>query len=226
MADYIEHSLLSPTATLQDLTKLYREAERFRFPVICVYPWALGAAIELRSNQNLKVCTVIGFPTGSSTSQTKLYEAQDAADRGADELDVMINLSWVKMGRSEEIYQEIGAICEETGVPVKAILETSLLTDTEKQLVAEICLDAGVAFLKTSTGWFGGATIADVKLLKQVTRGQVGIKASGGIKTIDQAEQLILAGADRLGTSQGVKILQQREDRLGQGPSDWADRDG
>jgi deoxyribose-phosphate aldolase len=143
----------------------------------------------------------------------KLYEAQEATDDGATELDVVINLGWLKSGESEKIYQEMAQICEETGQVVKAILETSQLTDTEKRLAAEICMDAGVAYLKTSTGWFGGATVADVRLLKEVTRGQIGIKASGGIRTVEQAIALIEAGATRLGTSRGVDLVRQRDDR-------------
>lgn len=126
-------------------------------------------------------------------------------------MDVVINLGWLKVGKSEEIYQEIAAICEETGQTVKAILETNLLTDTEKRLAAEICMDAGVAYLKTNTGWFGGATVADVRFLRNITKGQVGLKASGGIRTLAQALELIAAGATRLGTSRGVELIRQQE---------------
>jgi deoxyribose-phosphate aldolase len=128
-------------------------------------------------------------------------------------LDLVLNLGWLKSGNSEAIYREVARICAETGKTVKAILETSLLTDGEKRLGAEVCLDAGVGFLKTSTGWFGGATVADVSLLKEITKGRVGIKASGGIRTFDRALDLIAAGATRLGTSHAVELLQQYVDR-------------
>ena len=154
---------------------------------------------------------MIGFPSGGTTSAVKLYEAQEAVDNGAVELDVVINLGWLKVGRSEDVYREIAQICEETGKTVKAILETTVLTNTEKRLAAEICMDAGVAFLKTSTGWFGGATVADVQMLRKITKGQVGIKASGGIRTFSQAIDLINAGATRLGTSRGPDIIRQRD---------------
>lgn len=133
-----------------------------------------------------QVCTVIGFPSGASTSATKLYEAQEAVDNGATELDVVINLGYVKAGETDALHREIAQICEATGKPVKAILEMNLLTLDEQNLAAEICIDAGVAFLKTSTGWSGGATVEQIKLLKSISRGQVGIKASGGIRTLEQ----------------------------------------
>ena len=153
----------------------------------------------------------MGFPRGASTSAVKLYEAQSAVENGATELDVVINLGWVKAGESSKIYQEMAQICAETGQTVKAILETTVLTNDEKRLAAEICLDAGVAYLKTSTGWFGGATVEDVELLKEITKGQIGIKASGGIRTYQQAIALIHAGATRLGTSRGDRSLASAE---------------
>ncbi len=130
---------------------------------------------------------------------------------------MVINLGWLKAGQTEAVHREIADICESTGQTVKAILETSLLTDAETQLAAEICVDAGVQYLKTSTGWHGGATVADVKLLRQVGRHRVGIKAAGGIRTLEQALALIAAGATRLGTSYGVQLLHQR-DRLKEQP--------
>lgn len=211
IAPLIDHTLLIPTATLEQVEQWCNEADRFQFAAVCVYPTYVRQAAELLRGKNPKVCTVIGFPTGATTSATKLYEAQDAVENGATELDVVINLGWLKTGKTEELHRELAQICEETGQIVKAILETTLLTDAEKQLAAEICMDAGASFLKTSTGWNGGATVADVKLLKEVTKERVGIKASGGIRTIDQAIELILAGATRLGTSRGVDLLRQRD---------------
>ena len=216
IATYIDHALLNPTATSQQVEQCCAQAEQFRFPTVCVYPAAVRQATELLHGKKIQVCTVIGFPTGATTSATKLYEAQEAVDNGATELDVAINLGWLKAGKSEEIYREIAEICQQTGQTVKAILETTVLTNTEKRLAAEICMDAGAAFLKTSTGWFGGATVEDVRLLHKITKGQVGIKASGGIRTLEQAINLIKAGATRLGTSRGPDLIQQR-DRLENG---------
>ena len=216
IATYIDHALLNPTATPQQVEQCCIQAEQFHFPTVCVYPAAVRQATELLHGKKIQVCTVIGFPTGATTSATKLYEAQEAVDNGATELDVAINLGWLKAGKSEEIYREIAEICQQTGQTVKAILETTVLTNTEKRLAAEICMDAGAAFLKTSTGWFGGATVEDVRLLHKITKGQVGIKASGGIRTLEQAINLIKAGATRLGTSRGPDLIQQR-DRLENG---------
>ncbi|MEA5533558.1 deoxyribose-phosphate aldolase [Crocosphaera sp. XPORK-15E] len=211
IATYIDHSLLNPTATPQEVEQCCEEAQRYGFPTVCVYPSAVNQAAKLLHGKKIAVCTVIGFPTGATTSAVKLYEAQEATENGATELDVMINLGYVKAGQSEAIYHEISAICEATGQIIKVILETSLLTETEKRLAAEICMDAGADYLKTSTGWFGGATIADVLYLKQVSKGQVRIKASGGIRTYDQAIALIEAGANRLGTSRGVDLVKQQK---------------
>ncbi|MFH7025098.1 MAG: deoxyribose-phosphate aldolase [Heteroscytonema crispum UTEX LB 1556] len=211
IAPFIDHSLLMPTATLEHVDQWCEEAYRFNFAAVCVYPVHVRRAVELLHGKNPKVCTVIGFPTGATTSATKLYEAQEAVDNGAAELDVVINLGWLKAGNTEEVHREIAEICEEAGQPVKVILETNLLTDTEKKVASEICMDAGAAFLKTCTGWNGGATVADVKFLKEVARERVGIKASGGIRTVEQALDLIIAGATRLGTSRGIDLLRQRD---------------
>ncbi|ARV60015.1 deoxyribose-phosphate aldolase [Nostocales cyanobacterium HT-58-2] len=213
IAPFIDHALLIPTATLEHVEQWCEEADRFHFAAVCVYPTHVRQAAELLHGKQPKVCTVIGFPTGATTSPTKLFEAQEAVENGATELDVVINLGWLKAGKTDDVHREIAQICEETGQTVKAILETNLLTDEEKRLAAEICMDAGAAFLKTSTGWNGGATVEDVRLLKQVSGERVGIKASGGIRSVNQALDLILAGATRLGTSRSVDLLRQR-DRL------------
>ncbi len=213
IATYIDHALLSPTATPAEVEQCCSEADHFYFPTVCVYPSAVRQAAKFLQGKKTKICAVIGFPTGATTSAVKLYEAQEASEHGATELDVVINLGWVKAGRSEEIYQEIATICQETGQTVKAILETSVLTDTEKRLAAEICMDAGAAYLKTSTGWLGSATVEDVSFLAKIAKGRVGIKASGGIRTIEQALDLIAAGATRLGTSRGIDLVRQQEGR-------------
>lgn len=219
IAPFIDHALLNPAATPEQVEQWCDEADRFKFAAVCVYPAYVRLAVERLHGKSPKVCTTIGFPSGATTPASKLYEAQEAADNGATELDVVINLGLLKSGKTNELHREIAEICESTGQTVKAILETALLTDAEKRLAAEICMEAGVAFLKTSTGLYGGATIADVGLLKEVTRERVGIKASGGIRTIEQAIELILAGATRLGTSRGPDLIRQR-DRLEKGIGD------
>lgn len=210
----IDHALLNPTATPEQVKQWCAQADRFNFATVCVYPIHVKQAAELLHGKQPQVCTVIGFPSGATTPAVKLYEAQEAVENGATELDVVINLGWLKTGKTNEIHREIADICQETGKTVKVILEMNLLTDAEKQLAAEISMDAGAAFVKTSTGWHGGATIADVTLLKTVVKDTIGIKASGGIRTIEQAFDLIMAGATRLGTSHSVDLLHQR-DNLG-----------
>lgn len=212
----IDHTFLDPSATPEQIAQLCGEADRYKFASVCIAPCHVRQAKELLNGKQPKVCTVIGFPMGANTSAVKLYEAQDATENGADELDVVINQSWLKQGKSNELHREIAEIAESTDRVLKVILETSRLTPDEMKLAAEVCLDAGVHFLKTSTGWFGGATVEDVKFLQSITKGQIGIKASGGIKTIDQAIALIQAGATRLGTSRGIDLLHQLDNWEGQ----------
>ena len=210
LAPYIDHALLTPTAGPEQVAQACAEADQFGFATVCVYPAYVRQATELLYGKRPKVCTVIGFPSGATTAAVKLYEAQEAVDNGAVELDVVLNLGWLKSGETHKLHQEIAAICDATGQVVKAILEMALLIDAEKQLAAEICMDAGVRFLKTSTGWHSGATITDVKQLREISKGRVGIKASGGIRTPEQALALIRAGATRLGTSRGPDIIRLR----------------
>ncbi|WP_222858212.1 deoxyribose-phosphate aldolase [Oxynema aestuarii] len=212
LGSFIDHALLNPTATPAQVEQWCEEADRFNFASVCVYPAYVRQATNLLHGKRPKVCTVIGFPSGATTSATKLYEAQEAVENGAKELDVVINLGWLKAGQTNEVYRDLAEICDETGQLVKAILEMSLLDEEEKRLAAQICLDAGVAYLKTSTGFYGGATVEDVRLLKEISRGQVGIKASGGIRTAQQALDLLMAGATRLGTSRGVEIVRQQQE--------------
>jgi deoxyribose-phosphate aldolase len=207
LAPLIDHALLSPTAIAPQIEQYCEEADRYGFASVCIAPCHVKQAVELLHNKRPKVCTVIGFPTGATTSAAKFYEAQEAADAGADELDIVVNVGWLKEGRHDAFHQELAQICEATGVTVKAILEMALLTDAEKRLAAELAMDAGVAFLKTSTGWVGGATVEDVRILKEVSRSRIGIKASGGIRTVEKAIELVHAGATRLGTSRGVDLV-------------------
>lgn len=211
IADYIEHSLLHPTATPEQVQQWCEQAMAMNFPTVCVPPVYVRQTADILQGKSTKVCTVIGFPTGATTPGVKLYEAQEAVEHGAVELDVVINIGLLKAGKSEAVHREMAEICEETGQTVKAILEMTVLTEAEKRLAAELCLDAGVVFLKTSTGWQGGATVEDVKLLKSISRGNVGIKASGGIRNLEQAYALIEAGATRLGTSRGMMLMEERD---------------
>lgn len=211
IAPLIDYGLIDPTATPEQVEHFCQQADRFGFVTVCVYPSYVRQAVELLHDKRPKVCTVIGFPTGASTSTVKLYEALEAADNGAVELDVSVNLGLLKAGRIDEFHRELAQICEETNLTIKAIIESSLLSDAEKQLAAEICMEAGVAYIKTNTGFFGAATVDDVRLLKEITKGRIGIKAAGGIRTHEQAIDLVLAGATRLGTSRGPELLRQRD---------------
>ncbi len=211
LAPFIDHALLSPIATPEQVEQWCDDADRFNFAAVCVNPIHVRQVADYLHNKSPKVCTVIGFPLGATTSAVKLHEAQEATENGADELDVVINLGWLKAGNVEEVHRELAEIRDATGLVIKAILEMSLLTEQEKRIAAEICMDAGASFLKTSTGLNGGATIADVRLLKDITNDRVGIKASGGIRTVDQALELIIAGATRLGTSRGPDLIRQRD---------------
>lgn len=209
LAAFIDQSLLIPWATPTEVQQCCETADLYQFAAVCVAPCYVKQASDYLHRKQPRVCTVIGFPTGAQTANTKLYEAQEAAENGAQELDVVINLGALKAGDSDIVHGEIANICQATGLTVKAILETRVLSAAETQLAAAICMDAGVQFLKTSTGWNGGATVADVRLLHQVARDRVGIKAAGGIRTAEQAYDLILAGATRIGTSHGPALLAQ-----------------
>jgi deoxyribose-phosphate aldolase len=213
LAPMIDHALLSPSAIGIQVEQFCHEADLRGFAAVCVAPTHVKRAVELLHNKKPKVCTVIGFPTGAATSATKLYEALEASESGAEELDVVINIGWLKEGRSDDVHREIAQICEETGRTIKVILEMALLSESEKRLAAELAMDAGAAYLKTSTGWVGGATVEDVRILKALSRDRVGIKASGGIRTLEKAMELVLAGATRLGTSKGVELLKAQGSR-------------
>lgn len=206
-ASYIDHALLDPTAMPEQIDQACDEGDRYGFASVCVYPCYVKRAVDYLNKKRIIVSTVIGFPSGASTPTSKLYEAQEAVENGAKELDVVINLGLIKSGNSDALLAEIAQICEVTRVPVKAILEMNLLSSEEQVLAAEVCMEAGVMFLKTSTGWAGGATIEQVKLLKSIAGNKVGIKASGGIKTLEQAIAFIEAGATRIGTSRGLEIM-------------------
>ncbi len=209
LAAAIDHTLLIPAASADQITQWCAAAEHYRFPTVCVHPCYVRQAVEHLYNSSVQVTTVIDFPLGISPGEVKLYQAQLAVEMGAAALDVKLNLCLLKNGDLEALNTEIAQIVEETGVPVKAILETALLTDQEKQQVAEVCIDAGVSYLMTSTGWTQGATAADVRLLWEITQGGVGVKAAGGINTVEKAIQMLEAGATRLGTSYGVELMDQ-----------------
>lgn len=211
ISHHIEHTNLSPIITIGDVDRLVDEAKKYKFLGVCVPPfWVKRASREINGDAILLV-TVVGFPLGYTITETKLFEIDQAIDAGADEVDVVMNVSafksnlpWVKV----EI-AKCAKRLHDHNKALKVILETSLLSDQEIVQACALCADAGVDFVKTSTGFSShGATIEHVTLMRNVLPQHVGIKASGGIKTYDQAQAFIQAGAERIGTSSGVTIAQ------------------
>lgn len=205
---YIDHTLLSPVATESAITNLCEEAILYSFRAICVNGCNLKHAKKLLP-QEISLAAVVGFPLGANTTASKLAEAENALGVGADELDVVLNLGWVKSLNYDAVLQELTAIRNlSSGAVLKLILETCYLEESEKIKVCEMAATTGWDFVKTSTGFGGsGATAADVQLMNHAAGPGVSVKASGGIRTLDFALELISAGADRLGTSSGVSLM-------------------
>lgn len=208
---YIDHTNLKNTATLKDIEKLCNEAIEYNFASVCVYPYYVTLAKKLLKNSNVDVCTVIGFPSGESTKETKVFEAINAVENGADEIDMVINIAALKNKDYDYVKDEIEEIRDAIdGKVLKVIIETCLLTKEEIIKMTEICNETFVNFIKTSTG-FGeyGARVEDVELINEHKSELLEIKASGGIKTMEDMENMINAGATRIGTSSGVKIFSE-----------------
>lgn len=206
---YIDHTNLKQDMSEQDLIKLVNEAKEYDFFSICINPCWVKQASELLAGSNTKVCSVIGFPLGANTTNIKVLEAKEAIENGASEIDMVINVSKLKDKDYEYVYNEIKKIKEAIGNNVlKVIIEACLLTNEEKTIACQIIMKAGANFVKTSTGMStGGATIEDVKLFKEVVGDTTLIKAAGGVRTYEDAISMIEAGANRIGTSGGVKIV-------------------
>lgn len=210
MNTIIDHTLLKPTATFADITKLCEEAKQYAFKSVCVSPAKVAHASQQLKGSDVLVCTVVGFPHGTNTTKTKAFETQDALDNGADEIDMVINMGWVKEGRYDDVRAEIAALKALCGdKTLKVIIETSELTDEEIRKVSRVCIEAHADFVKTSTGYAThGATIAHVTLIKDEVGDEIFIKASGGVRSLEDAEAMVKAGANRIGTSNGVKMMQ------------------
>src|SRR5215470_18212394 len=199
VASYIDHTLLKPEATRDDILKICEEGARYAFASVCINPtWVREAACALRGS-GVKVCTVIGFPLGANAPDTKAYEARRAIFDGANELDMVINVGALKSGDDDLVLRDIRGVVEvahEVGCLCKVIIETALLTDDEKVKACLLSKQAGADFVKTSTGFSkGGATIADIELMRRVVGSGMGVKASGGVKDYQQAQDMIRAGA-------------------------------
>lgn len=207
----IDHTLLRPEASSSDIKRLCKEALRFGFHSVCVYPYYVRFAKDLLKGSNVHVTTVIGFPSGMTTTEEKVLEATNAALAGADELDIVINIGALKSDSWDVVTKDISDVIAATkGLIHKIIIETCYLTTAEKRKIVKISLDAGAEFIKTSTG-FGpkGAQIRDIKLIKYIVGDKAGIKAAGGIKTLRQVLAMLDAGASRIGTSAGLKIIKE-----------------
>ena len=215
LAEFIDHTNLKKTATAEDIMKLCEEAKKYHFPTVCVSPYYVKAASDYLKGTTTEVCTVIGFPNGYSTKETKQYEAIDAIHNGAKEIDMVININALKNKDYDYVKDEIETIRDSIdGKVLKVIIETCLLSDDEIIKMTEICNETFVNFIKTSTGFDKeGATLHAVELMNKHKGEVLEIKASGGIKTEKEAIKFIEAGATRLGTSSGVNIVEGKENK-------------
>jgi len=211
IAATIDHTVLKPDSTLTDVQKVCLEAIEHRFASVCILPWYVQRAHDILAPEGIPVCTVIGFPLGSSTTASKVAESEIALRQGAREIDMVASITALKSGLFDEVYDDIREVTQAThalGGVVKVIIETCLLTDDEKRRMCSIVTQAGADFIKTSTGFStGGATLDDVRLLRQHVGPSVKVKASGGIRDRETALDMLEAGAERLGTSSGVLIV-------------------
>lgn len=211
-AKYIDHTLLKPDASLEAIDKLCEEAKKYQFASVCVNPCFVERCYSILRGSGVKVCTVIGFPLGANTSFIKVEEAKEAIFDGAEEIDMVINISKLKEHDDAYIENEIHSVkkCLKQGYILKVIIETCLLTEEEKVRACLIAKKAGADFVKTSTGFStGGATKEDIALMRKTVGLDMGVKASGGIRTKEAFLEMIAAGATRIGTSSGIKIIEE-----------------
>ncbi|MCL4255207.1 MAG: deoxyribose-phosphate aldolase [Anaerolineae bacterium] len=221
LAGMIDHTLLKPEATSDQIEKLCTEAMQYGFASVCVNGVYVPLASEKLRGSTVKVCTVVGFPLGAMHPFAKAYEAKIALEHGATEIDMVLSIGDIKSENISAVHHDIASVvaeCQLKGAICKVILETSLLTDQEKVIACRVCMDAGADFVKTSTGFStGGATVDDVRLMRQTVGADMGVKASGGIRNLTTALAMIEAGANRLGVSAGVAIIDELSGGLAQG---------
>lgn len=214
VAAMIDHTILSPEATKEDIIEKCQEAREYGFASVCVNPTFVRLVNKKLKRSSVKVCTVIGFPLGGSTSEAKAFAARNAVKKGADEIDMVINIGAIKSKAWSIVRDDIKSVVNAVGNKlVKVILETCYLTDGEKKKACQAAKEAGADFVKTSTG-FGtaGATVKDIKLIKEVVGDELEVKASGGVRSLEDAKKMIEAGATRIGASSGVKIVLGEKD--------------
>ena len=206
---YIDHTILKPETTQEQVEKILSEAKEYDFASVCVNPTWVSLAAESLKDTDVKVCTVIGFPLGANTSAVKAFETKDAIANGADEIDMVINIGALKAGNDALVLDDIKAVVDASGDKlVKVIIEACLLTDDEKVRACQLSKEAGADYVKTSTGFStGGATVADVTLMRKTVGPDMGVKASGGARSYEDTIAFIEAGASRIGASSGVAIM-------------------
>lgn len=213
IARLIDHTLLKPEASRGDIQKLCEEALRFEFASVCVNPWNVSQAAEVLRGSTVRVCTVVGFPLGATLPQVKVFETEEAIKLGAQEIDMVINVGALKSRLDDAVEADIRGVVEAShrgGAICKVILETALLTTEEKVRGSMAAKSAGADFVKTSTGFGpGGATAEDVRLMRAVVGGEIGVKAAGGVRSLEDLQKMVEAGATRIGASASVKILEQ-----------------
>lgn len=213
LATYMDHTLLKPEATAADIDRVVAEARQFGTASICVNPYWVARVAAGLAGSGVKTCTVIGFPLGATSTASKVAETRDATAHGAQEIDMVINIGELKAGNDDAVRSDISAVANaahEAGALLKVIIETCLLSDEEKRRACELSVAGGADFVKTSTGFStGGATTADIALMRETVGPELGVKASGGIRTLEAAIAMIEAGATRLGVSAAVSILEE-----------------
>lgn len=216
LAKYMDHTLLKADATLDGIDRVVAEAKQFGCASVCANPFWVPYVARLLDGSGVATCTVVGFPLGASSTASKVFETTDAIANGADEIDMVINIGELKAGHAELVREDIRAVAEAThagGKLLKVIIECCLLTDDEKRLACLLCAEAGADFVKTSTGFStGGATVADVALMRECVGPDFGVKAAGGIRTLADAYAMIEAGASRLGVSAAASILAELDE--------------
>jgi deoxyribose-phosphate aldolase len=221
ISSMIDHTLLKPDATADQIAQLCYEARKFKFASVCVNPTHVKLCAELLQGTEVKVCTVIGFPLGASAPEVKAFEAQTAITDGATEIDMVLNIGALKAGDLTLVARDINEVVKVghgAGAIVKVIIETSLLNDEEKVTACLLSKEAGADFVKTSTGFSGGgATVDDINPMRRVVGPEMGVKASGGVRDFEDAQNMVKAGATRLGASAGVKIVQGQLESNGNG---------
>lgn len=209
LARFIDHTILKPDATQEQIVKICREATLNNFCSVCVNPYWVPLVAKMLQGSNVKVCTVIGFPLGATTTQAKTFEAEEAITHGANEVDMVLNVGALKSEAYDLVLNDIKSVVKtaQGKAIVKVILETGLLNEVEKIKACELSVEAGANFVKTSTGFGpGGATEDDISLMRQIVGPEIGVKASGGVRDYDTAVAMIKAGASRIGTSSGIQI--------------------